>query len=166
MVSIKINVSLPTRKRATKKWLDSIASAQRSHSIPELRKLFAETTFGWSIKPRMGWSQSKSSDEISLRIYATGERSDVWNLLNEGSPAHIIRPRRKFISFRTGYRSSTRPGVIRSRRKFRSGKLITSNIVRHPGFEARKFTEMIAQEFATNFGMQMQQAVNEVANRL
>jgi len=37
--------------------------------------------------------------------------------------------------------------------------------INHPGFEARKFTEMIAEEFANDFAMDMQEAVNKVANK-
>lgn len=162
---IDIKVTLPKKKIASKKWLDSIATVQRQKSIPRLRKLFNETVFGWSTKPKMGWSQSKGADEISIKIYPTGAGADKWDLVNQGSPAHIIRPKRQFLSFRPGYRSATRPGMLRSRRKYRSGNYVTAGIVKHPGFEPRKFTELIAQEFASEFGMEMQEAVTEAALR-
>jgi hypothetical protein len=167
---ISIKVSLPKTKFARKKWLDSIASKQRAQSLPRLRKLFKQTTFGWSNKPDFGWSQSKNSEEITLSVYPTGPYSDKWNLLNKGSPKHEIFPKNQggFLRFRPGYRSATVPGSLQSRRKYRSGPYQFAKYIQmpmHPGFKARKFTEIIAQEFASKYGIEIQEAITEVARR-
>lgn len=164
---ITINVSIPKVSFARKKWLDAIASKQRAKSLPILKKLFKETVNGWSQKPDFGWVQTKSADEISIRVYPTGPYSDVWNLVNEGSPPHIITPKKVggILAFKPGYRSSTKPGQLRSGRKYRSGKMRFAKSVNHPGFEGRKFTEMISQIFAEDYAMDMQEAVTEVARR-
>lgn len=161
---IKLDISITGKKNATKKWLDNIATQQRKYSLPKLRKLFNETTFGWKTKPRMGWAQTKNSGEISLKIYPVGDGSDTWNLLNEGSPAHSIRAKRKYMSFRKGYKASTTPGILRSKRAYRSGPYWKTNfIARHPGFPARKFTELIAEKYAEGFQSDMQSAINKTA---
>ena len=163
---IEITVSLPKKQFAAKKWLDKIASAQKRESVKHLRKLFNQTVFGWSDKPSMGWSQTKTADEITLKIYATGSKSDIWNLLNAGSPAHTIRPRKVggFLRFRPGYRAATTPGSLQSRRAYRSGPVLSPVWeVKHPGFEARRFTELIAEQFAVQFGSDIQKAVTEAA---
>lgn len=162
---INIKVSLPETKFANKKWVDNIASAQRREAVQRLRSLFNMTVYGWSEKPRMGWSQTKTADEITLYIYPTGPGSDTWELLNEGAQAHPIAPKNfgGILRFRPGYRASTTPGQLQSRRSYRSGKYIGAKVVAHPGFEPRRFTELIAQEYAERFGMQMQAAVTKAA---
>ena len=163
---LEISVSLPKKQFSTKKWMDKIASAQKQKGVQQLRKLFNQTVFGWSEKPRMGWAQIKTSDSITLKIYANGSKSDIWNLLNAGSPAHTITPKRVggFLRFRPGYRAATSPGSIQSRRAYRSGPVLAPVWkVSHPGFEARRFTELIAEAYATEFGMEMQKAVTEAA---
>jgi len=164
MISIK--VTLPKVEFARKKWLDSIASKQRAKALPKLRELFKKTTFGWSTKPDFGWSQKKTSSEITINVYPRGEGSDIWNLLNEGSPRHRI-PKTGFtrMVYRPGYKAATRPGSLQSGRKYRSGKPRVAYSVNHPGFAARKFTELIAEEYAKEFAMDMQEAVTEVARR-
>lgn len=164
---IEVKVSLPTRKFAQKKWLESIASKQRAKSLPALRKLFRETVNGWANKPDFGWAQTKTGESISLRVYPTGQYADIWNLVNKGSPPHMIEPKENggLLRFRPGYRAATRPGQLRSGRKYRSGQYVNARRVNHPGFEPRRFTEMIAQEFAEKYAMEMQEAVTEVANR-
>ena len=163
MISIKVD--LPKVDFAKKKWLDKIATAQRKESVSQLRALFNKTVYGWSTKPRMGYVQTKSASEITLRVYPTGPGSDIWNLLNVGSPRHYIYPKRPggTLRFRTGYRAATTPGSIQSRRKYRSGPTVTARVVNHPGFEPRKFTELMAEEYANRYAMDMQAAVNEAA---
>lgn len=162
---IQINVTLPKVEYARKAWLDAIATTQRQKALPELRKLFKKTVYGWSEKPGFGWSQTKTASEISLRVYPTGPVADTWNLVNEGSPPHRIpKSGTTYMRFRTGYRAATKPGTLQSGRKYRSGRYRVAYTVNHPGFPARKFTELIAEEYANNFAMEMQEAVNKVAN--
>lgn len=166
MVSIRVTVSLPKTDFASKKWLDSIARVQRTNSVPVLRKLFKETVFGWSRKPDFGWSQSKSASEITIRMYPTGPNAEIWALVSAGAPRHTIQPQKPngILSFRPGYRSATKPGTLKSSRAYRSGKPVIAKVVDHPGFEGRNFPELIAQKFADDFGMDMQAAINKVAN--
>lgn len=163
--SVNIKVTLPQRKFAQKKWLDAIASKQRAQSLPILRRLFQQTVFGWSQKPDFSWAQIKTADEITLRMFPSGPGADKWALLNAGSPQHDILPRKRFLSFRPGYRAATRPGSLQSSRAYRSGKATMASIVHHPGFEARRFTELIVEEYANRYTRDMQEAITEVARR-
>lgn len=163
---ISITVSVPKVDYARKKWLDAIASKQRAKSLTALRRLFKETVNGWSKKPDFGWAQTKSASEVVLRVYPTGPHAGTWNLVNEGSPPHTINAKpRSTLNFRKGYRSATKPGQLRSGRKYRSLPWWVAKKVDHPGFEGRKFTELIAQKFAEDYAMDMQEAVTEVAQR-
>lgn len=163
---IEINISLPKVRYAAKKWLDAMASKQRAKSLPALRNMFKQTVTGWSDKPDFGYAQTMNAQEISLKVYPKGPYSDIWKLVNAGSPPHRIDPKTPggILAFRPGYRAATRPGSIQSGRKYRSGKYqFAKYIKRHPGFEARNFTEQIAQKFAEDFAMEMQEAVTEIA---
>lgn len=165
MVNISVTVSLPKVKFATKKWVEEIARSQRQHSVPALRSLFQQTVKGWSQKPSFGWSQIRTSDEMIISMYPTGPGADTWNLLDSGSPPHYIKPKRVGgkLKFQPGYRASTSPGSLISKRKYRSGKVIYEDGVNHPGFKARNFTETIADEYYKKFSADMQEAINTIA---
>lgn len=166
MVSVKINISLPKRDFASRKWLESMASEQRTVVLPKLRALFNQTVFGWSAKnkPKFGWAQSRSNDSISLSMYPTGTGADIWALVSAGSPAHPIPAKPGgLMRFKKGYRAATTPGSLMSRRAYRSNPVWTSRIVAHPGFEPRNFPAQIADEFVSTFTRDMQNALNKVA---
>lgn len=161
---ITVKVTLPGKKFANRKWFDEMARTQRQTSVPRLRKLFEKTVFGWSKKPGFGWSQRRTFDEMSITMYPTGQYADIWNLVSSGSPAHVIKPRKGgLLSFRPGYRAATRPGSLMSSRAYRSGKTVAAKIVNHPGFEARNFPELIAEEYRNPYVNDMQDALNRVA---
>jgi hypothetical protein len=166
---ITIKVDLPKVEFAKKRWLDKIAATQKRESVSKLRALFNKTVYGWSEKPSMGWSQVKTSESITLRVYPTGAGSDVWNMLNTGTKRHDIPITPKtggLLRYRPGYRPATTPGQLQSRRKYRSGPYyFAKQIIDHPGIrEPRRFTELIAQEYGEKYGMDMQAAVTEAAN--
>ena len=165
-VSIQIKAILPKENFRDKKWLDKIASAQKRHTVPQLKKLFEKTVFGWSKKPDFGWVQIKNNDSIGIQMYASGERADIYELLDAGSPPHEITPKYGgFLRFRPGYRPATTPGVLQSGRAYRSGHYISTPIVKkHPGFKPRKFGELVTEAYVNDFAMDMQNAITEAAN--
>lgn len=164
MVSITVKVLLPESKFVSKGWLNEIARVQRRTSVPRLRKLFQKTVFGWSKKTDFGWVQKRSAGEMSITMYPQGIHADIWELVNAGSPRHRIpKHGTTYMKFRPGYRSATTPGRLQSRRAYRSGKPRVAYVVNHPGFEARKFDELIAQEYENPFINDMQDAINTIA---
>lgn len=164
---ISVKAILPGKPFATKKWLDEIARTQRQTSIPRLKKLFNQTIFGWSKKPDFGWVQTRTADEISIRMYPTGPNAETWKLVSAGSPPHPIPARTGgLLRFRPGYRAATRPGQLMSRRAYRSGKYVSSRGIidpPHPGFAARNFTQLIAEEYQNPFFNDMASAFGIVA---
>lgn len=164
MVGIRVSVSLPTREFAKKKWLDEMARAQRQTSVPRLKRLFQRTVFGWSKKPDFGWAQIRTSDSMSITMYPKGEGADIWNLVNAGSPEHTISARTGgLLRFQKGYRAATTPGSLMSRRAYRSNPVWTAKSVSHPGFTARNFIKLIAEEYHNPFIGDMQEAISKVA---
>lgn len=164
-VSITVTVTTPKRKFGNKKWLDELARVQRQTSVPRLKKLFQKTVFGWSNKPDFGWTQIRTSDTMSIKMYPQGQYADIWNLVNAGAPPHVITPKKQggFLRFKSGYRPATIPGQLQSRRAYRSGDTVKAYLVNHPGFVARDFPSLIADEYENPFMGDMQQAINTVA---
>lgn len=163
-ISVSIKVTLPKTKFATKKWLEEIAREQRKSAEGKLKHIFERTVYGWSKKPTFGWTQTRTSDEMSIMMYPKGPYADIWNLVSSGSPPHTITQKQGgLLRFRPGYRSATRPGQLMSRRAYRSGPYVTAKSVAHPGFEARSFPELIAEEYRATFTDDMQNAINIAA---
>lgn len=65
------------------------------------------------------------------------------------------------MRFRPGYRASTSPGSLMSRRNYRSGAFITRFVVNHPGFTAREFDVLIANEYGPVFPDDVHDAIKE-----
>jgi len=165
MVGISIKITLPKKKLADAKWLENIARYQRSYSVPILKALFQKTVFGWKEKPTFGYVQIRSANTISIKMYPTGAASEIWNLVNAGSPEHPISPKVQggMLRFQKGYRSATVPGSLQSRRAYRSNPVWTARTVWHPGFKARKFTSLIEKEYKKSFAKEMQEAIKIAA---
>lgn len=165
--SLSVTVTLPGKTFANKKWFDEMAKDQRNTTVPQLRKLFDKTVFGWSAKnkPTFGWNQTRSADEMTITMYPQGN-PDIWNLVNAGSPPHPIPARPGgLLRFRPGYLAATTPGSIQSRRAYRSGQYVVSKLVHHPGFPPRDFVKLIAEEYRARFTDDMQNAINVVAKQ-
>ena len=163
-ISISLKVVLPKQKFADKKWVDSIANAMKKKTAPTLKKYFRDTVYGWSAKKKPSFRQklTRSNQFISMFVYTD---SEIYALVNAGSPPHPIPARPGgILRYKPGYRASTSPGVLKSRRAYRSGAYrIAKLIKKHPGFKARNFDEMIAKEYEPQFIEDMQDAVNGVA---
>jgi len=168
-MSLAIHFSLTLPKDGTfrnKKWKEEILRAMKYKSEPELKKLFNQTVFGWSTKPRAKFDHVWEGDRAVIDMYAAGEGADTWNLVSSGSPHHRIPPKNfgGLLWFRPGYKAATKPGQLQSGRAYRSGKYVNAfEIPDHPGFEARKFPELIEREFERKFINQMQDAFNKAA---
>lgn len=145
--------------------MDSIANVMKSKSAPTLKKYFRETVYGWSAakKPSFRQKLTRGHQSISMLVYTD---SEIYALVNRGAPPHPIYPRKgRFLSFKPGYRPSTTPGQLRSRRAYRSGKLVVARAIAnpdHPGFEPRDFDKQIAKEYEPQFIEDIQDAVDGV----
>lgn len=163
MVEIRIQVTLPKQKFADKKWVDAIVNVLERKTAPKLKEYFRDTVYGWSAakKPSFRQKLTRSHQSLSMLVYTD---SEIYALVNEGSPRHYITPRGPYpMRFRKGYRPSTTPGVMKSRRAYRSKPWWTARLVDHPGFEARNFDELIAQTYEPQFIEDIQDAVNGAA---
>lgn len=163
-IKIKMRVRVPKELLSSAKVVDEIARAQRQQTAPELKKLFKQTVDGWKTPPDFSQTQAIGPNRISISVFTSGPNAGKYALVNEGSPPHIIRPRRGgMLRFQTGYRAGTRPRMLSSRAYQRFGNYISTGIVHHPGFDARKFDETVAEEHGPQFEKDMQDAIKRAA---
>lgn len=162
MVSIRISVTVPKTAFKDKGWVEGVRRALITKSAPTMKSLFRKSTVGWSRRPSFGQSLTQQSSKIAMEVY-TNDR--LYALINEGAPRHDIPAKPGgWLRFRSGYRSSTTPGQLQSRRACRSGPYWKARIITdHPGFEPRKFDELVAEEYGPQFINDMQDALNDVA---
>src|SRR3990167_10366515 len=153
-MSIKITarVFVPEEVLSVQEVRSKIEHTMRNKSAPEVRREFIKTIQGWDHSPDFAMRFNFGQNRLSATITPSGADANIWTLVNAGAPPHIIRPRRaKQLRFQTGYRAATRPRMIRSPGKSRFGGVAKSNVVSHPGFEAREFDQVIAEEDTDTF---------------
>lgn len=159
---MKVRVKVPKKILDAEGVREEIARTLQYTVALDAKAFFRKTTYGWTNKPR--WSQAfdENADMMSETIAAEGPNADQYSLVNNGVNPHIIRPinPRGFLRFQPGYRASTTPGSLDSRRNYRSGQAIMKKIVYHPGLEARDFDVLIAHTYAANYQDEIQGAIN------
>lgn len=140
----------------------AIEHAQDRKTGPKMRALFKKTVEGWKNKPYFFQRKHITPRQIGIVAHSGRQNVDQYFLVNEGAAPHYIRPRRaRRLRFQPGYRPSTRPHILSSRPMARFGDPVTASVVRHPGFEARKFDEAVAKAHAPDFRRDMQQAIHD-----
>ena len=169
---IQMKVTVPKEILSVEAVRRSIADKLQHKTAMDLKTLFRGTTYGWSNKPTWRQKFTDHAAELSEQVYASGPNADQYALVNEGASPHDIPPHGRFLRFQTGYRASTRPRVLSSRRNYRSGPFVLAKGVGgrfggkfHPGFEARKFDETIAEEYFDTFYHDVQNAISEAVDR-
>jgi hypothetical protein len=160
MPFIEINVTVPKEIINVEKVRQAIIDAQERKTKPALVRLFGRTVDGWDHRPQFVSRRIDTSSQLGIRVYPSGPNADQYKLVNEGARAHIIRPRRaRMLRFQPGYRAGTKPKSLSSQHYQRSGQIVSTGLVHHPGFEAREFTQTIADEHSEQFSADMQQAI-------
>jgi hypothetical protein len=161
MANIRITVKVPEIVLNSDFILTRISQKMKSKTGPDLRALFRRTVEGWDNPPDFSQKFHVGRDYCSTTVWPSGRNKNQYNLVNEGSPPHIILPRRaRMLRFQVGYRAATKPRVIGSSAKQRFGPYTGSAGVAHPGFEAREFDSAIAEEYQDTFAADMQDAIN------
>ena len=110
------------------------------------KKMMQETTATWKgTKPRFKVIEKVSPQELSVEVVPSGAGAKKWWWLEEGTRAHIIRPRNRSgrLFFRTGGKPKTKVGKLKSGRGQRGKNLVVAKQVRHPGTKARLWRQVI-----------------------
>lgn len=141
--------------RAIDNTLDQQAAAVKSQ--------FNVTTMTWKNRPTFLMRTTPGIREI----YTTDL---IYKYVSEGTKPHIIVPRnaKALHFFATGFRAKTRIRVIE---RSNIGATATQDetftqLVHHPGTEAREFAEAIAEKWQDELPKQLQRAIDAEANRV
>lgn len=128
-----------------------------------IREDFEPTTETWEHKVRFTWSTHAEhaaagwgafTGAYVVNIY-TNDR--VWNMLDQGTRPHTIRPKRaKILAFPSGHTAKTQPRRLRSYRGGSSGPTVFAPEVHHPGTEPREWTKVIARKRGPWLSRQLQ----------
>lgn len=98
------------------------------------------------------------------RIIATDD--EIYGFVNDGTRPHMILPRRaRRLRFLTPYVAKTTPGVIGRFGGGHGNKVVFARAVRHPGFQARKFTKVAAREAQKRLALELRIAFAKEAGR-
>lgn len=161
MISIKVTTPAPDAfEKRGRKIREAMLKKMRRNTARDLKNLFRDTVFGWSNKPVFLAKYGGGLDELSVEVYTNDE---IYALVNAGAKPHPIpKTGTTYMRFRPGYRASTTPGLLKSRRAYRSGPFVTAfKIPMHPGFVAREFDKTIRDHYLPTFYDDMQDAIRE-----
>jgi len=123
-----------------------------------------KTVTTWKNRPTFKYDVALYRDDVSLLVYPTGDQKGVdnWNRIDRGTRPHTITARRApTLRFRTGYRAKTRPRQFTSGASRRSGPWVSPKTVRHPGIEAREWSQTLVNRRKRPFTRSMSRAVYE-----
>jgi len=111
----------------------------------DLLRRFRRTTHTWRRKPRFEAIQETTPTGVTV---LAGTDSDVYKFVDQGTRPHIIEPKGPGypLRFQSGYRAKTMPGYLGSGMGGPFGSYASAYRVRHPGTQARRFTEMIFKD--------------------
>lgn len=168
MTQIRISVKVPEFVLNSSYVRFEIRQKMRGKTGPDLRKEFKRTVEGWETSPDFAATVYDGGyTSVVCHVFPQGIGTAQYVRVNEGSPAHLITSKsaRGRLRFQTGYRPATRPRVIGSRSKGRFGDFVMKAAVQHPGFEGRKFDEVIAEEYYDIFAEDMQDAIKAATVR-
>lgn len=131
----------------------------------ELRK----TTATWTgAKPSFDSLTSIKGGDLTVITGPSGNAEGIqkWTWLDEGTRAHVIRPRRaKRLRFqRGGFRAKTSVGKLESGAgRPASGPVIYSKGVRHPGTKARGWAALLSKRRQAPFRQRVFDALDRAA---
>ena len=110
------------------------------------KRMLQKTTATWKgSKPRFRVVEKVTPNELSVEVIPSGAGAKKWNWLEEGTKAHIIRPKRRggMLHFRTGFKPKTKVGKLKSGRGSRGRSWAHARQVRHPGTKPRLWRQKV-----------------------
>lgn len=112
------------------------------------RRYYLLVVAQWKGKPRFDLRIETQQDRILLYVVPAGEFAQRWIWVDQGTEPHIIRPKLPGtkLKFRAGFNAKTKAVAqynVGDGASF--GQWISTNLVRHPGTEARAFGKAAAR---------------------
>jgi len=116
---------------------------------------FGVTVQTWDHKPKIAIS-TPSPYERAIVV-----EGDIYAMLNEGTRAHDIKPKRGgVLRFQGPFRAKTLPNEIASQGGQKGNVTVWSRGVHHPGTKARNWDRVIAKKWQERIGDIFQRAID------
>lgn len=162
MARIKLEAVKPAYLPSSKEYVEVMQRAAHKSANASLRDLKA-TTRTWQHRVDFGVSVQETDQLYSV---TAGTDDTIYGYVDDGTRPHIIRPRRsRYLSFRVGGRSKTRPNVINSSSGSQGQDWRRAYFVLHPGSGARNFTRIIAKRRQKSFDQDVAQGIAKIARK-
>ncbi len=137
--------------------------------VPVLVKSHNLVVANWKNKPEFQTRIAVRPDKISVTVFPAGPNAGIYEIVDQGSPPHIIRPvKAKMLVFRTGYKSKTlaKPARTVAGGGKATGDVVFAKLVHHPGSEAREFSKVIAKDIEPQFKTLIETTFRKVSKQL
>lgn len=147
----------------------AIEKALKDKVEPALIKSHNLVVADWKNKPTFETRTSVRPDKISMTVFPAGPNAGIYEIVDQGSPPHIIRPvKAKMLVFRTDYKSKTlaKPARTVAGGGKATGPLVFAKLVHHPGSEAREFSKVIAKDIQPQFKTLIDNTFRTVSKQL
>jgi len=118
---------------------------------------FDKTTETWSNRPKFEIVMVKIAGGTLINVFTQDE---IYAYVSEGTKPHEIVPKNvDWLKFPRQYSAKTSVGILSSKPGGHYGAPTFRKSVMHPGIEARKFAETIAEKYGEIAPRQAQEAV-------
>ena len=147
----------------------SLEKALKEQVSPALIKSHNLIVADWKNKPTFQTRISVRPEKISMTVFPVGDAAGIYEIVDQGSPPHIIRAvKAKFLVFRLGYQSKTlaRPARTVSGGGKATGDVVRAKLVHHPGSEGRFFSRQIAEDIRPDFKRIIDNTFRKVSKQL
>lgn len=144
-----------------KKYADAEVSQELRDTGLEMRTSHEHVVREWVHQPHFKVEVNESKYFKDVTIKPKGDNAAIWTFVDQGTKPHDIAAKNvPLLKFQTGYSARTAPVAKFNQgtgQKF--GAWVATQVVHHPGTEARKFTETILKELSPPLPDRIQAAV-------
>lgn len=158
---VKVKVLKPQtlkQKEMRLELLNALRSAARA-----VQKDYEATVATWNRKPKFELVIALGKTKAEFLV---GTDDKIYGYVDEGTKPHTIVPKKaKVLRFSNVYRAKTSPGVIGSSDGGSSGDPVFTQVVKHPGIRARKFSKTINAKHKKSFKDKMHEAMRRAREK-
>lgn len=147
----------------------ALEKAMKNKVAPVLVKSHNLIVADWKHKVEFDTRIAVRPDKISMTVFPVGEHAGIYEIVDQGSPPHEIRPvKAKLLVFQTGYQPKTlaRPARTVSGGGKATGDVVRAKLVHHPGSEGRHFSKQIAEDIKPQFKTLIDNTFRDVSKQL
>lgn len=160
MVNVKIRPIIP--KIGTLD-LQKIAQTELRREVVNVKRELALPTKRWKHKVEFYDRPATGAQSSGVDV---GTTDKVYNILDKGSPPHIIKPKKaKFLAFNSVFRAKTKPDSLNSSAGRSSPPVAFARIVHHPGTKPRNWRKLVIKRSKARFPQAVDKAVRLAVQR-